>query len=79
MQSICGDNAVEHILVAIMVWMKLRTSLSTTRKRCTAFASPALGSIVLICTHCSTGCSTKQPLGSKMLLLQVSVCTEEVC
>lgn len=70
---------MQYILVAIMVWMKLRTSLNTTRKRCTAFASPALGSIVLICTHCRTGCSTKQPLGSKMLLLRVSVCLGDAC
>ena len=29
-------------------------------------------SMVLICTHCRMGCSTKQPLASKMLLVTVS-------
>lgn len=63
-----------HILVAIIVWMKFSTSLNTTRKRCTGLASPALGSMVLICTHCSTGLSTKHPLGPKMLLRRRSQC-----
>lgn len=67
-----SDFSALHILVAIIVWMKLRISERTTRKRCTGFASPAFGSMVLICTHCRTGFSTKQPLGSKMLLLLVS-------
>jgi hypothetical protein len=61
-----------YILVAIIVWMKFSTSLNTTRKRCTGLASPALGSMVFICTHCSTGLSTKQPLGPKMLLRRES-------
>lgn len=65
------------VLVAIMVWTKLRMSLSTTRKRCTGLASPALGSIVLICTHCRTGFSTKPPLGSKMLLFAISTSMNE--
>jgi hypothetical protein len=58
-----------------MVWMKFLMSLSTTRKRCTGFASPAFGSMVLICTHCSTGFSTEQPLGSNMVLLRVKTCS----
>lgn len=48
-------------------------SLNTTRKRCTGFASPAFGSIVLICTHCNTGWSTGAPLVSKMFLLAVKM------